>query len=101
MAKKVNKPVDEQNINTSHEQDPVWENCGMDLSMYPPCMNAQQLAAVLKTHDKAVYRVIKRHDFFPGFKVLGAVRISRDALIDWIELQCKKQFEEEEEEQDE
>lgn len=61
-----------------------------DLLELPVTMTAKQLAYVLQISTVTANRIMKQPDFYPAFKLGSQMRINRDALIDWLNQQCKR-----------
>lgn len=65
----------------------------VDLLELPAIMNTKQLAFALQLSSTAIYELIYRPGFYPKFMVGKNIRISRDALIEWINQQCSNKCE--------
>lgn len=79
-----NRTIAEQRVIES------FSNQVVDLIELPAIMNTKQLAYALQLSTTAVYELIYQPGFYPKFVVGRNIRISRDALIQWINEQCSR-----------
>ena len=57
----------------------------VELKDYPPMMDVAQTANFLRVGKQAVYTMAKQEDF-PSIMVGGKIRIMRDKLMNWFEI---------------
>lgn len=62
------------------------ENC-IERDQLPPTLSVQQLSQVLRVSLKSAYRLVRKPDFTPAFRIGRSYLVSRDRLIEWMNTQ--------------